>query len=256
MHLQRYYVSPLPDIPLPPSLRSQIEPLKRVWRFQNDEYPKGIIKDNVFDHKRRMWLISRDYGLGYRAERMALGHDTPENAYLIRRRNGRDPTSLAKAHDPALRALACKLEAAYAAEFLSLSDQRLLRAYGTAAHYLRGDTDSIKYLGSTALVVAVINVIDGNHVFHRDVSAWTAHPRFKRCIMPSERGLVFGLNGDARMLRRLEALPARYRDAVDFSRRLIITTLRDIHYWWFELDRPYIPPVIKQFFSEHMQLVE
>ncbi len=144
-------------------LKDYFQGTAEVKRYEDKRYPKGFIEDDLLSHIQRLLglidQVSADEVQRNTLKRMAWVHDLPE-VVLGDLSNVAREDGLLEEHD----------ESAVAKQILNDSDFCLYEQVETASSYLKGKSSEIPT--RDALVLKVLDSIDGNLFFHRHVYDW------------------------------------------------------------------------------------
>ncbi len=144
-------------------LKDYFQKAAQVKRYEDPRYPAGFIEDDLLSHIQRVInmvdQLDLDGTQNEEIKRMAWVHDLPEVVLGDLPNVARDE-GLLEEHD----------EATVAREMLNDSDLDLYEQVETASDYLKGKSNEIPT--GNALILKVLDSIDGNLFFHRHVYDW------------------------------------------------------------------------------------
>lgn len=244
---------------LPPSdLMRFLDGMAWVARYQDRDYPPGVIQNNLLQHVRRSIAIATmlpmEVASKERLLRMLWVHDLAETVDV------KDATMYAKLHDPVLSRSIREQEVKFIRKELTLSDRRLFRAYCRTSEYLKKGNGRSVELDPVAVLAKVIDIAEGSTFYHYTLSQWAATPEFHPAWLPPDQKLTFGLRLNLQVRDRLKRLP---REIGVLPLQLLEEAMAADRSFWFDRpplsypyqyisdSQPYVPPPIAQILQSY-----
>jgi hypothetical protein len=237
------YAVDLSEVTFPQDLLPLVEKLKGVMRFVNKVYPPGVIVDDGFTHTARLVAAIdlaleaayRDYG-----RRMGTLHDLHESS------GTKDYTLIELIDNPPLRKSKREEELVFAATLTRESDRHIINDYNRAGDFLRGGVGDLREITYTAMIVKLLDILEGDITLHRSLSTWAASDAYVSSSMPQAKSLMHGLC----LCRNLQDL---FREldhtSSELGLQLLLAAESYIGHRWRRVDLDRVPDVIRSFFN-------
>lgn len=222
----------------PKDIRNAILQLIFVPRF--GDYKEGLFRDSTGAHVIRCIEMAKklplDEDMKLAIARYLWIHDIPEIIIT-------DYTSLRKEDPEFARRLEIK-EGEAARKLLSLQDNRLLIQFNAVGHLLRGKKDKNALPFREALLAKIIDLVDGNDFFNKELTFWINSSEYNQSDIPPETALTYTFRSFRTTYRSLSnlGLPERfYKVAKD----LLIEELTQVVGYWQDVPMRRIPVVVQ-----------
>jgi hypothetical protein len=240
---EQVYETDLSTVEFPPDLLPWIVKLRGVMRFVNDVYPSGAIVNDGFEHTGRLVIAaslvldaaSRPYGC-----RMGCLHDLHESVGL------KDYTLIELTANKGLRRQKRNEELSFAREYLSDTDQRIIAYYNMAGDFIREGRGDLREIPYIAMIVKLLDIIEGDVTLHRSLSAWAAGDAYDADLMPRRKDLLLGLCNSRELQERFTTLD---HTSSELGLELLHATERYIGQLWCGIDLRRVPRSIREFYN-------
>ncbi len=172
-----------PEVVIPEDLWGLVSLTEKIPRFIDPSYPEGVFLDNVLAHNIRCCqkAMAMELPPGIRRDllfRILMLHDLPEIEVG-------DEISPVKDGVSAVVDRFAEKEEQFAARHFSATDQQLFAEFEKANQYFRGKRAVVADIISEALIARLIDITDGNTVYHYFLSAWVGSELFDGRLTPS-----------------------------------------------------------------------
>jgi hypothetical protein len=231
-------------IEVPKHLKSDFQKLFLVQRFKT--YEGNILKDNTAEHTLRgIALINTlpfDDNSKDKVKAVFWPHDIPE--IIIS-----DYTAIEKLDEKLAKSLERKEDEA-AKRLLNKQDYLMLNEFNVAAKILKGERTE-KIPSPEAVVAYVVDVVEGNTFFHRNITNWIVSDSYNPTHIPSEKALSYTFKMHALFVQNLPKcnLTAGYQKAAEY---LLKFQLDEVAKAWVKVPLNLIPPTTLKGINENL----
>ncbi len=225
---------------IPKELKNHINSLKKIPRFQLNEYPKGVIKDSTKEHTLKCIHLANTINFKIQKKKLIRTlwiHDIPE--LIIK-----DITVIEKNRKPRLSEELDNQEVEAAKILLNETDRELLTQFNKAYEILKGKEKWTGQVPLEMLLGKIIDNTDGNITFHYFVSKWTASSSYKKEEMFPMDSLEYSFLTNRKFSKFIKAhFP---KEQQEILLHFIDVTLENIHHLWKNVPEKRIPKELKK----------
>ena len=204
-------------------------------------YREGIFRDSTGAHTIRCVEAAKKLLLPGELKdkiiRILWIHDLPEIITT-------DFSVIQKESNPEISEKLEKKEIEAATLLLSKSDQILLDDFNNADSYLKGIRTN-KIPGLESMFAKVIDTIDGNTFFHRELSLWVVSDEFESSGIPNNASLIYSFKVYRIYTQNLNIHPS-LDDYQKTAKILLRNQLSQITHYWESIPESRKPDVLKE----------
>lgn len=228
----------------PADLADRMVQLAQVLRYQVEYYPDIFRDQDVFTHEKGMVVMWRKLefpeGVDIKeGERMIWIHDIPEiltGEVLV----------VEKSLDRKLDRKMQDKEDEVAPQLLGKEDIKLLARYNKASQFWKGEGEDTGDV--TALAVRLVDIIDGNVVFHRKVSEYCRENGILGLSEKMEPSFRYAFKQGEVLRNQLNKLSPEFR--VWFG-KLIDGQFEQIINYWRDVEQENLPGILREEFINY-----
>jgi 5'-deoxynucleotidase YfbR-like HD superfamily hydrolase len=229
-------------LPSPPDdIKDLVFALKKIVRFNNPIYPKGIFLDNDYEHSARcVDYLRLPLIKGIRdgkSKRMLWIHDIPEliTGDVLAMFKGLDGSANNNDDDGMDELVAAK-------KLLKSSDFELFKEFYASENFLKSGGNSKINISAEGLVANIIDKIDGNMYFHFYLTKWLVAGNDIN-LFKNFDALAYSFRQKEVFFRSLSKVENYYPSAVNVCRYLLNFQINYIKSLW---DTGYLEKTIQK----------